>query len=56
MSRKEISATLENALTQLVAAQEKHYWVQICDVLEYEIVPALLSWQTLVNKTREHIS
>jgi hypothetical protein len=56
ISRTEISATLEKALTQLVAAQEKHYWVQICDVLEYEIVPVLESWQKLVNKTREHIS
>jgi hypothetical protein len=56
ISRKEISATLERALTQLVAAQEKHYWVQICDVLEYEIVPVLESWHDLVTKTRGHIS
>jgi hypothetical protein len=56
ISRSEIPATLEKALTQLVAAQEKHYWVQICDVLEYEIVPILESWQRLVERTREHIS
>ena len=56
ISREEISATLEKALTQLVAAQEKHYWVSICDVLEYEIVPILESWQELVKRTREHIS
>jgi hypothetical protein len=55
ISRKEISATLEKALTQLIAAQEKHYWVQICDVIEYEIVPILESWQQLVKRTREHI-
>jgi hypothetical protein len=55
ISRSEISATLEKALTQLVAAQEKHYWVQICDVLEYEIVPILESWQQLVSRTREQI-
>ena len=55
ISRKEISATLERALTQLIAAQERHYWVQICDVLEYEIVPILESWQQLVERTREHI-
>jgi hypothetical protein len=55
ISRKEISATLETALTQLIAAQEKHYWVQICDVIEYEIVPTLESWQQLVKRTREHI-
>src|SRR5260370_23176845 len=53
ISRKEISATLERVLTQLIAAQEKHYWVQICDVLEYEIVPILESWQDLVERTRE---
>jgi hypothetical protein len=56
ISRKEISATLERALTQLVAAQEKHYWVFICDVLEYEIAPILESWQELVERTREHIN
>ena len=56
ISRKEITATLERALTQMVAAQEKHYWVSICDVLEYEIVPILESWQKLVKGTREHIS
>ena len=55
ISRKEISATLEKALTQLISAQEKHYWVSICDVLEYEIVPILESWQELVTRTREHI-
>lgn len=56
ISRKEISATLEKALTQLVAAQEKHYWVQICDVIEYEIVPILQSWQELVKRTQQHIA
>jgi hypothetical protein len=56
ISRTEITATLERALTQMVAAQEKHYWVSICDVLEYEIVPILESWQQLVKGTREHIS
>ena len=56
VSRKEISATLEKALIQLIAAQEKHYWVQICDVIEYEIVPILESWQQLVKRTREHIN
>jgi hypothetical protein len=56
ISRAEISATLERALTQLIAAQENRYWVSICDVLEYEIVPILESWQNLVERTREHIS
>ena len=56
ISRKEISATLEKALTQLITAQEKHYWVQICDVLEYEIVPILESWLELVQRTREQIN
>jgi hypothetical protein len=56
ISRKEISAVLERALTQLIAAQEQHYWVSICDVLEYEIVPILESWQKLVERTCELIS
>jgi hypothetical protein len=56
ISRTEISAVLERSLTQLIAAQENRYWVSICDVLEYEIVPILQSWQNLVERTREHIS
>ena len=56
ISRKEGSAALERALTNLVNAQENHYWVSICDVLEYEIVPILESWQKLVEGTRECIA
>ena len=56
ISRKESPAALERALTQLVNAQENHYWVSICDVLEYEIVPILESWQKLVEGTRECIA
>jgi hypothetical protein len=53
--RKEIPVALERALKQLVFAQKKRYRVSICDVLEYEIVPILESWQELVKSTREHI-
>jgi len=56
ISRAEFPAVLERALTQLIAAQENHYWVSICDVLEYEIVPILESWQKLVERTCEHIN
>jgi hypothetical protein len=56
ISRKETSAALERALTELIKAQENRYWVSICDVLEYEIVPILESWRRLVEGTREHIS
>ena len=56
ISRKETCAALERALTQLVTAQENHYWVSICDVLEYEITPILESWQKLVEGTRECIA
>ena len=49
-------AVLERALTQLITAQENRYWVSICDVLEYEIVPILESWQRLVERTREQIN
>jgi hypothetical protein len=54
--RKQFSAVLEKALTQLITAQEKRYWVSICDVLEYEITPILESWQKMVARTREHIN
>jgi hypothetical protein len=56
ISPKEFSAALERALTQLIAAQEKRYWVSICDVLEYEINPLLETWHQLVERTRVHIS
>lgn len=56
ISRKEFSAVLERALSQLIAAQENHYWVSICDVLEYEITPILESWQKLVVRTREQLN
>ncbi|HYR42282.1 MAG TPA: hypothetical protein VER98_04620 [Terriglobia bacterium] len=56
ISRKEFPAVLERALTQLIGAQENHYWVSICDVLEYEIVPILESWLQLVERTCEHIN
>ena len=54
ISRSEVSAALESALTQLIAAQENRYWVSICDVLEYEITPILESWQRLVESTCVH--
>src|SRR5438034_165740 len=56
ISRREGSEALERALTRLVDAQENHYWVSICDVLEYEIVPILESWRQLVEGTRECIA
>jgi hypothetical protein len=56
ISGPELSATLETALNQLIAAQENRYWVSICDVLEYEITPILQSWNKTVEKTRAHIN
>lgn len=55
-SRKESSAVLERALSQMVTAQENQHWVSVCDVLEYEITPILESWQNLAARTREHIN
>jgi hypothetical protein len=55
-SRPELSAVLERALKQLIAAQENRYWVSVCDVLEYEISPILETWQKLVERTRDHIN
>ena len=54
-SRKEFSASLERALSQLISVQESRNWVSICDVLEYEITPILDSWQKTVAGTREHL-
>jgi hypothetical protein len=56
ISRKEFSAVLERALTELVTAQERRHWVSICDVLEYAITPILQSWHSMVERTREHVS
>ncbi|HLQ77934.1 MAG TPA: hypothetical protein VK210_11300 [Terriglobia bacterium] len=49
------SSNLENAIRQLIAAQENRFWVSICDVLEYEIVPILESWRDTVERTRAQI-
>jgi len=49
------TANLENAIRQLIVAQENRFWVSICDVLEYEIVPILESWRDTVERTRARI-
>jgi len=56
ISREEFSAVLERALTQLISAQERRYWVSVCDVLEYEITPILESWQKMAASTHAHIN
>jgi len=43
-------------MAQLITAQENHYWVSVCDVLEYEITPILESWLKVVARTREHVN
>jgi len=50
------TANLENAIRQLIAAQENRFWVSICDVLEYEITPILESWRETVESTRAHLN
>jgi hypothetical protein len=55
-TREAISSSLEDALTQLIAAQRNGFWVSICDVLEYELTPILESWQKLVESTRVRIN
>jgi len=50
------SVNLESAIRQLISAQENRFWVSICDVLEYEIVPILESWRTTVETTRAHLN
>jgi hypothetical protein len=55
ISRSELSAALERALSRLNSAHEKRCWVSVCDVLEYEITPILDSWRKMVAASREHI-
>jgi hypothetical protein len=45
------TATLENAIKQLITAQETHFWVSVCDVLEYELTPVLEAWLVTAEKT-----
>jgi len=49
------TATLENAVKQLITAQENRFWVSVCDVLEYELTPVLEAWLTTVEKTRARV-
>lgn len=56
ISRRNFTAALERALSQLIDAQERRYWVSICDVLEYEMTPILESWLKMVERTREHVN
>ena len=49
------TATLENAIKQLITAQENRFWVSVCDVLEYELTPVLEAWLTTVEKTRARV-
>jgi hypothetical protein len=49
------TATLENAIKQLIAAQENRFWVSVCDVLEYELTPILEAWLTTAEKTRARV-
>jgi hypothetical protein len=45
------TAALENAIKQLITAQENHFWVSVCDVLEYELTPVLEAWLSTAEKT-----
>ena len=47
----ELNEKLERAMTRLVNAQENNYWVSICDLLEYEILPVLENWQKIAEAT-----
>ncbi len=51
-----LTASLEQALAQLISAQENGFWISVCDVLEYEITPILDGWKSLVQKTSVHIN
>jgi hypothetical protein len=49
------TATLENAIKQLIEAQVHRFWVSVCDVLEYEMTPILEAWLSTVEKTRARV-
>jgi hypothetical protein len=49
------TAVLENAIKQLITAQENRFWVSVCDVLEYELSPVLEAWLSTVEKTRARV-
>ena len=51
-----LTASLEQALAQLISAQENGFWISVCDVLEYEITPVLDGWKRLVQKANVHIN
>ena len=55
VERIQQTATLENAIKELITAQEHHFWVSVCDVLEYELTPVLESWLSTVEKTRARV-
>jgi len=56
VSAPDNTTNLESAIRQLIAAQKNRFWVSICDVLEYEIVPILESWRETVERTRAHLN
>lgn len=49
------TAVLENAIRELITAQENRFWVSVCDVLEYELTPVLEAWLSTVEKTRARV-
>ena len=54
--RPALIASLEQALAELISAQENGLWISVCDVLEYEIPPVLDGWKSLVQRTRGQIN
>ncbi len=48
---KELNDNFERAISQLTSAQENKFWVAICDVIEYEILPILENWQKIARAT-----
>jgi hypothetical protein len=54
-ARPALTRTLEDALGQLIAAQENGFWISVCDVIEYEVPPVLDGWKALIDRTRKHV-
>ena len=54
-TRPALIAALEQALGELISAQENGFWISICDVLEYEITPVMDGWKELIKRTRGNV-
>lgn len=51
----ELQQSVVNALGDVQSAIEKEDWVKFADLLEYELLPSVDQWETLVNGLRDKL-